>query len=422
MPVSICIPCAMVAMLRIGVVSNEFFDRSLGRMGGFGFAAQQVIRLFTENPSFGIEVVCLPGEILGFPPDEVPRIHGAPAFPVGTGDNTILQRRRVLGKVEIDLLLTIDYRPSFLPTLLALPRTPLIVWVRDPRAQTDIDRVSSLELPDTPAEQPFGIGVQDCRSLRWVNRVGSVMGRPIHYATVSLHLGAKMEETFGVRPRELHLLPNIVPPPQVPIRKSERPSVLFLGRLDPIKRPWLFFELAERFPEVEFLVLGQLHGSGPSTWEPKRVPGNVRRLGHLEGQKKFEALASAWLLVNTSVHEAVAFSFFESLVYRTPIVSCQAGGGLVPRFGLQVTWKGGDGRDSLDEFETAMRELLTNDSMRDQLGRDGQKWVIQNHSRERFLAKFGELCRRSGLEWYPPRVPSAEQRTLPSEVSNAVVR
>lgn len=408
-------------MLRIGVVSNEFFDRSLGRMGGFGFAARQVIRLFTENPSLGVEVVCLPGEVLAFPPDEAPRIHGAPAFPVGMGNNTILQRRRALRNAGVDLLLTIDYRASYRPTLLAFPRTPLVVWVRDPRDRADIERVSSLRLPDAHDNQPFGIGVQDCRSLRWVDRAGLVTGRPIHYATVSMHLGSKMPETFGVRPRELHLLPNIVPPPQVPIRKSKRPSVLFLGRLDPIKRPWLFFELAERFPEVDFLVLGQLHGSGPSCWEPKQIPGNVHRLGHLEGRKKFEALASAWLLVNTSVHEAVAFSFFESLVYRTPIVSCQDGGGLVSRFGMQVTWKGGDGRDSLDEFEAALRELLTNVPLREQLARDGQQWVLQTHSGEQFLFKFGELCRRSGLEWCPPAAPSVKQSRLLSEVSNAAV-
>lgn len=33
---------------------------------------------------------------------------------------------------RIDILLSIDYRPSYNTVINALPRTPLIVWVRDP--------------------------------------------------------------------------------------------------------------------------------------------------------------------------------------------------------------------------------------------------------------------------------------------------
>ena len=37
--------------------------------------------------------------------------------------------------------------------------------------------------------------------------------------------------------------------------------------LDPIKRPWLFAEIAKHFPDVEFLFLGQSHFRGEGAWE-----------------------------------------------------------------------------------------------------------------------------------------------------------
>lgn len=390
-------------MLRLGVISNEFFDRSLGRMGGFGFAARQVIRLFQDDPALGVEVVVLPGEPLHFPAGGAATVHGARTVPWrGHGVRGARDLRAAVGPRPPQLLITIDYRPSFRPILLAFPRTPAVIWVRDPRTAGDIQRVGSLRLPDGASERPSGTSALDCRSLRWVDRAARLTGRALHYATVSMHLGERIHATYGVRPRELHLLPNIVPPPAAPIRKSDRPSVLFLGRLDPIKRPWLFFDLAERLPDVDFLVMGQLHGSGPTCWEPSRTPPNVRLLGHLEGSAKNELLASSWLLVNTSIHEAVAFSFFEALGYRTPVVSCQDGGGLVSRFGELVHWTGGDGRDSLDAFEQALRRLLADDIRRERLAREGQEWVAATHSSESFLAMLGELCRRSGVHWAPP--------------------
>ncbi|MBS1212880.1 MAG: putative glycosyl transferase, group 1 family protein [Proteobacteria bacterium] len=305
--------------------------------------------------------------------------------------------RRTVGERRPDLLLTIDFRGAYLPILFAWPRTPAIVWVRDPRTSEDIARVSSLRLPDGRSERPYGIAPIDCTSLRWVDLAARVVRRPLHYGTVSPHLGEKIASTYGVMSRALHLLPNIVPPSLVPLQKSKRPQVIFLGRLDPIKRPWLFFDLAERFPAVEFLVLGQLHGRSNDSWQMDDTLPNVRHLGHLEGEEKERALASAWLLVNTSIHEAVAFSFFEALAHRTPIVSCQDGGGLVSRFGIYVGWAAGDGRELLPAFESAIRRMLDDTALRERLGTEGQAWVAETHSADAFVTKLLELGRLSGL-------------------------
>ena len=60
-------------------------------------------------------------------------------------------------------------------------------------------------------------------------------------------------------------LPNVVrisPVEPKDTGVSPTPLVVFLGRLDPYKRPWLLVELARAFPGVNFVVAGQAHFSG----------------------------------------------------------------------------------------------------------------------------------------------------------------
>src|SRR5215472_16223492 len=48
--------------LKLGIVANEIFSTDVGRMGGFGWAVQQVSQCFAEDPTLGVEVVILMGE------------------------------------------------------------------------------------------------------------------------------------------------------------------------------------------------------------------------------------------------------------------------------------------------------------------------------------------------------------------------
>jgi hypothetical protein len=45
--------------IKLGIIANEFFELELGGMGGFGWAARQVARLFNREPRHGVEAVFL---------------------------------------------------------------------------------------------------------------------------------------------------------------------------------------------------------------------------------------------------------------------------------------------------------------------------------------------------------------------------
>lgn len=217
-------------------------------------------------------------------------------------------------------------------------------------------------------------------------------------ATSSPHITEKIPEAYGVAVSKIPILPTIIDVDTGEVTKSERPLVTFLGRLDPIKRPWLFVELARRFPEVEFLMLGHPHIQGEGGWEPGPLPANVRLMGHIDGAEKYRILSSAWAHVNTSIYESLAISNLEALARETPLLSCLDPGGLVSRFGIYVGRWEGSGLDGVSPLAEGLWKLIGNKELRTRLGKEGRRWVAENCNRSRFLAMFDYLCAEAGVQ------------------------
>jgi glycosyltransferase involved in cell wall biosynthesis len=383
--------------IKLGVVANEFFDQRVGRMGGFGWAARQVARCFRENPARGVDVVFLTNARELENAERARFVHETPLVCFGRRRFENVRRLRA---EKIDLLLLIDYRPNYRFFARALPRTPVIVWVRDPRTPADIAKVCAVRIPGVESVEPQGIEPIDCTSLAGVARESRMLSRHLLLATPAPHLAAKVEETYGVGAREVFFLPNIVELDAGEVLKSPHPRVIFLGRLDAVKRPWLFVKLAELFPHVEFLVLGQSHFQAEGAWKPESLPSNVRLLGHLDGAEKTRLLASAWVLVNTSIHEGLPVSFLEALACETPILSCQDPGGVVSRFGVYTGNFDGSGLEALPKFADGLERLLRDGKTCARLGREGCQWVAETHSAARFLTAFDDLCARAGVRMW----------------------
>lgn len=379
------------ARLRVGILANEFFDPALGPMGGFGWAAARVAALFRERPELGRTAVFLRANAY----DDTGAVSLSSGTPALNGVRGGFAHWRRLRRETIGLLLCIDYRPSYRRTLMLLPRTPVIVWSRDPRDHEDWRSIDTLRLPYSDAP-PQGIGRIDCSSLAGILEWSRRLGRPFVLATPSAPLAAKIPEAYGIdRPPRVELLPNPLDFPGRPLRKAPTPVVLFLGRFDPIKRPWMFVELARRFPDVEFVMLGQPHFGGASlATAPAGLPPNLRIAGHLEGEAKSREMERAWILVNTSIHEALPVSFQEALAYEIPIVSARNPEQTAARFGVWAGQWDGTGLDGLGAFEEGIARLLKDDALRLRMGREGRAWVEGTHGTERFLDAFERLARR----------------------------
>jgi glycosyltransferase involved in cell wall biosynthesis len=380
--------------IKLGIVANEFYDLKIGRMGGFGWAARQVANLFNEHPEHGVEVTFLNRTLqLGGDTTNL-QVHQTPLL---TRPKGRLAGIRQLRAEKFDLLLMIDYRASYRFFAGALPRTPIIVWVRDPRPPEDVQEINTLRIPGNESTWPQGIEEVDCTSLSKITKASRLFGRRVMFATPAPGLSDKMPGTYGVTPQKVFFLPNIINLYPAEVQKSPRPCVVFLGRLDPCKRPWLFAKLAEQFPEVEFLFMGQSHFAGEGAWRPLALPANVRLLGHVDEAEKLKRLASAWALVNTSIHEGLAISFLEALACEMPLISCQNPEGVVSRYGIFVGRHDGNGLDGLPHFSKALKRLLHDTETRLRLGKEGRAWVTETHSRARFLSAFRALCVNLGV-------------------------
>jgi glycosyltransferase involved in cell wall biosynthesis len=375
--------------IKLGVVADEFFDPRLSRLGGFGWAARQLAGIFNGDPSLGVELVYVASEIAATPEVQETTVHGSRV--ILRQPSRWRNARRVL-RERFDLLLTIDYNLGYSVFLRTLPRTPCIVWVRDPWSPDDVRKVATLRIPGFEDEMPQGRTSYDGSSLARIAREARWFARPLLFATPAPHLRARLRPTYGVDPACFHHLPNPVLLDPQDCTKSERPSAMFLARLDPIKRPWLFAALARRFPEVNFLFLGKSHFAGPGSWRPGDLPGNVRLMGHIDEAEKLRLLSTTWVVVNTSIHEGLAVSLLEALACETPLLACQNPGCIVSRYGIYAGRFDGDGMAALDPLSRGLRMLITDHALRTSLGRSGRNWVRETHSRERFLASFFRLC------------------------------
>lgn len=308
-----------------------------------------------------------------------------------------LANLRSVRRERFDLLLTIDYNLGYSVYLRSLPRTPAIVWVRDPRTPEDARRILDVRIPEAGEQTPQGLISHDSSSLARIARESAWLNRPLLLATPAPLLAAKLKGTYGFEPWDFFFLPNPLnlTPPEA--RKSERPTVVFLARLDPYKRPWLFAELARHFPHVEFRFLGQSHFIGPGAWNPEHLAPNVRFLGHVDDDEKRRLLSEAWVAINTSVHEGLAVSFLEALACGTPLLSCVNTGFVVSRYGIYTGRFEGSGMDGINAFRQGLQALLDDSTLRSELGENGRAWVQSTHSVDAFLVAFFRLCDRAGV-------------------------
>lgn len=153
--------------------------------------------------------------------------------------------------------------------------------------------------------------------------------------TLTPSMACEFARDFFLRPGRIDVIPNGADLARfsqgVPLEELRSPfTVLFIGRLDPVKNLGLllrsFREMPGRKPEHRLVIAGD----GP---EREKLAGLVRELG-LQGSAMIlgerrdtpDLLASADVYVQPSLYEGMSNTLVEAMAAARPVVATDAGG------------------------------------------------------------------------------------------------
>jgi glycosyltransferase involved in cell wall biosynthesis len=181
----------------------------------------------------------------------------------------------------------------------------------------------------------------------------------------------------------------------VPPSFPAEPTVLWVGRLVPDKRPDWLLEIAARLPDVKFEVAGASANVSPfiaSLLDRAEKLPNVNWLGTVPRERMPELYQRALCLCSTSVHEGFPNTFLESWSHGKPLLTTFDPDDMVSRLNL-----GAAVRD-IDGFVKEIRALLLDPNRWMTMSRNARALYEANYtveaSNSQFEQQFRSVCGR----------------------------
>jgi len=150
--------------------------------------------------------------------------------------------------------------------------------------------------------------------------------------------------------------------------KTYRKYILWVGRIDPYKRPELFLEIAKRFPQERFLMIisGQLKIT---------LPSNVEMLCNIPHNKIDPYYASAKILIHTSLAEGFGKVFLEAWKNRTPVISLT-----IDPDDVLKKHRTGFHSQNFEQMIKDVKTLLTDRKTWNDFSKNGYEFVRKHHN------------------------------------------
>ncbi len=176
-------------------------------------------------------------------------------------------------------------------------------------------------------------------------------------------------------------------------RKSEKPVILYVGRLVRHKRVDLliksFEEVIKSFPEAVLWIAGdgpeRAHLEGMA--RDRNLP--VRFLGWISEEEKIRAMKMAWCLAFPSEKEGLGLVLLESMACRTPVVAVNSGG---PKAVVKDGVNGflippGD----VNALSDRILRILSDEDLRDSMGGAGRRVVEEKFTWEKVAERVEKV-------------------------------
>lgn len=139
--------------------------------------------------------------------------------------------------------------------------------------------------------------------------------------TIGAQVGKELLERKIGQPKQYTNIPPGVKPLIIPKAKPRKKiSIGWVGRMVPVKNPFLALEMAKRFPDAQFLLAG---GGDLLEQVKEQAPRNTKVLGWTDIPK---LLAASDVILSTSENEGMPIALIEAQLASKPVVATNVGG------------------------------------------------------------------------------------------------
>lgn len=375
--------------IRIALIINEFFGGAKTQYGGYGKLARDYICKYLNKGFLGIDIKI--DVILGTAGRRIIArryvVDGINLYKLPKWD---FFAKRFLKRKNYDIYLSIELVDERVLLLEQDNNKKLILWIQDPRPWYEWEEINTVQLltEECYYRQEIYDAVHD-----WYQKNKVIF--------------VSQAEFLNKKAIDLYELDNDVPIKYLPnpieidhafnvSSYEKKDQIIFLGRIDSVKRGWLFCEIAKQLPEYDFFVLGKYQHESDRMksilGEYNKLP-NLTFVGHVDGDVKIQFLKDAKILVNTSIHEALPVSFLEALSYGTLLVSNRNPDNLTEKFGV---WTGdvlGDGWDKIPLYTQAIKKIMEDESQRKKLSEKAIEYIKSIHNIEDFQKNIVDIIK-----------------------------
>lgn len=256
---------------------------------------------------------------------------------------------------------------------------------------------------DLSAEyRPGDLGLNDYRTPKWMAHFALENADHVFVQTESQQ--RMLASRFG---RQGKLIRNPVrisaeDPSHWPVR-AQRDLVLWIGRADAFnKRPLLCLELAERCPELSFLmILNKTHADVYDAVQARR-PANLTIVERVPHTEIWDYYRRARVFVNTSAYEGFPNTFLQCAAAGVPVASLTVDPeGILSRHGCGLLADG-----SLDALERHVRVLWSDEVLAERLAQAFHRYALDHHGLASQVERFSALLQQViDSPLHAPRLP-----------------
>ncbi|NPA45214.1 MAG: glycosyltransferase family 4 protein [Chlorobi bacterium] len=172
---------------------------------------------------------------------------------------------------------------------------------------------------------------------------------------------------------------------------NKKNTILWVGRITKNKKPELFIELAEKYPNEEFIMIAPVvlehKNYGNKIQNDVKNIKNITLLNYVNPNEINEFYKNAKIYVLSSEFEGFSNTMAEAMIQECPILSYNVN----PDNILEDYKCGLCANKNSNLFFKQFDNLLNNDELRKTLGQNGRNYIKNEHGKNKIINTFKSL-------------------------------